>query len=144
MLPYSASQKYPGRKLTFQAPSQEEVQSRIALAWWKFFLLKRELTTKSHSLKRELRLFHGTVTPTILYGCTSWTLTQELENRLRWTQRQMMRMILGSTRRRATQQNETPSNNSTTPAPTNNTPAPTNEYNHNSDTDTHADNVDSK
>ena len=45
-------------------------------------------------------MFHGTVTPTVLYACTSWTLTEELENRLRRTQRQMLRMILGAPRRR--------------------------------------------
>lgn len=90
------------------------------------------------------------VTPTILYGCVSWTLTQELENRLRRTQRQMMRMILGSTRRRTTQQDETPPNTNTTPPNTNttpahknDTPAPTNEHNSNSDTDSDADDVES-
>ena len=54
----------------------------------KVFSTKRELTTKSYSLKGRLRLFNGTVSPT------------ELENRLRRTQRQMLRMIVGSTRRR--------------------------------------------
>ena len=100
VLPYHSAQKYLGRQFSFQDPSKKEVESRIAAGWRKFFLLKRELTTKTYSLKGRLRLFHGTVTPTVLYACNSWTLTVELENRLRRTQRQMLRMILGTPRRR--------------------------------------------
>ena len=123
VLPCSAAQKYLGRKLSFTTPHQIEVENRIAAAWRKFCLLKRELTTNTYPLRDRLRLFHGTVTPTALYACTSWTLTQELENRLRRTQRQMLRMILGSPRRR----NNTYQNGTTTPATTNahTTPPPT-------------------
>jgi len=102
VLPFSASQKYLGRKLTFHQPTDTEVESRIAIAWKKFYMLKQELTTKSYSLKGRLRLFHGTITPTVLYGSASWTLTTELSNRLRRTQRQMLRMIVSTPRRRTT------------------------------------------
>lgn len=68
-------------------------------------MLKQELTGHRYSLRDRLRLFHGTVTPTILYGCEAWTLTSELENRLRRTQRQMLRMILHAPRRRHDTQN---------------------------------------
>ena len=100
ILPYSSSQKYLGRRFTFQDPMRNEIESRIAAGWRKFCLLKHELTTKTYSIKDRLRLFHGTITPTILYGCSSWTLTGELENRLRRTQRQMLRMIINPPRRR--------------------------------------------
>ena len=62
--------------------------------------MKSELTSKRYSLNDRLRLFHGTVTPTILYAAETWTLTVELENRLRRTQRQMLRMILHAPRRK--------------------------------------------
>ena len=70
-------------------------------------LLKQELTTKSYSLKGRLRLFHGTVTPTMLYASSAWTITAELQNKIRRTQRQMLRMILNSPRRRTTTPQET-------------------------------------
>ena len=35
----------------------------------------------------------------MLYGCAAWTLTKDLENKVRRTQRRMLRMILGSGRR---------------------------------------------
>ena len=60
---------------------------------------KQELTGKHYSINDRLRLFHGTVTPTVLYGCEAWALSTELENRLQKTQRQMLRMILGVPRR---------------------------------------------
>ena len=93
--------KYLGRKLSFSDPHRTEIENRIANAWRKFFLLKQELTGSRYCLTDRLRLFHGTVTPTILYGCEAWTLTGELENRLRRTQRQMLRMILHAPRRMA-------------------------------------------
>ena len=104
------STKYLGRKLSFSTPHKTEVESRISFAWRKWFLLKQELTGHRYSLTDRLRLFHGTVTPTILYGCEAWTLTAELENRLQRTQRQMLRMILHAPRRK-TRNNEHVHNN---------------------------------
>ena len=43
----------------------------------KFHMLKQELTTRAYSLLGRLRLFHGTITPTVLYGCSSWTMTTD-------------------------------------------------------------------
>jgi len=97
-----STQKYLGRKITFTAPHQTEVENRIAGAWRKFHLLKQELTTNKYNLNDRLRLFQGTITPTLLYGCSCWTMTLELENRLRRTQRQMIRMIIATPRRRLT------------------------------------------
>ena len=94
------STKYLGRALSFTDPHRTELENRIASAWRKFYKLKKELTGSRYSLTDRLRLFHGTVTPTVLYASESWTLTTELENRLRRTQRQMLRMIVHAPRRR--------------------------------------------
>ena len=107
------STKYLGRKLNFSDPHRTEVESRIASAWKKFFVQKQELTSKTYSLNDRLRLFHGTVTPTVLYGCEAWTMTVELENRLQRTQRQMLRMIIQSPRRRIIAQSDTDSSDTT-------------------------------
>ena len=50
-------------------------------------------------LHTRLRLFDGTITPTVLYACTSWTLTNDLLTILQRTQRRMLRLILGAPRR---------------------------------------------
>ena len=99
ILPTHASTKYLGRKLSFGDPHRTEIESRISQAWRKFYTLKQELTGPRYNLTDRLRLFHGTVTPTVLYGCEAWTTTTELENRLKRVQRQMLRMILHTPRR---------------------------------------------
>jgi hypothetical protein len=50
-------------------------------------------------LKQRLKLFEATVTPTVLYGSASWTLTRDLENKVKKSQRRMLRIILGAGRR---------------------------------------------
>ena len=67
--------------------------------WRKFYALKQELTSRRYSLSDRLRLCEGVVTPTLLYGCEAWTMTTEIENRLRRTQRHMLRMIFQTPRR---------------------------------------------
>ena len=91
--------KYLGRKLCFSDPHRVELENRITNAWKKFHAQKEELTGKHYSINDRLRLFHGTVTPTVLYGCETWALSTELEHRLQKTQRQMLRMILRVPRR---------------------------------------------
>ena len=61
---------------------------------------KAELTNKKYSLKCRLRLFDSVVTPTVLYGCSSWTFSVAMNQKLQTTQRRMLRMILGVGRRR--------------------------------------------
>eukprot|EP00959_Pyramimonas_sp_CCMP1952_P374625 7846034-Pyramimonas_sp.AAC.1 len=77
-----------------------EVENQIASAWKTLYSLKQELTGTHYSLNNRIRLFHGTIAPTVLYGCEAWTMTQELENRIRRAQRQMLRMIAKTPRRR--------------------------------------------
>ena len=91
--------KYLGRKLTFHDWNRVEIENRIASAWKKFHVQKQELTGKTYSLNDRLRLFNGTVTPTVLYGSEAWTMTREIEQRIRTTQRQMLRMIVRVPRR---------------------------------------------
>eukprot|EP00959_Pyramimonas_sp_CCMP1952_P379040 7939770-Pyramimonas_sp.AAC.1 len=73
------------------------------MAWRRFFSLKHELVGRRHSLRDRMRLFNGVIAPTVLYGCESWTLAVELENKIRRTQRHMLRMIIRTPRRRGEQ-----------------------------------------
>ena len=77
-----------------------ELEHRLGAAWRRFWTLKQELTCKSYSLNIRLKLFNAVVSSTLLYGCEAWTLTQKMELQLRRGQRRMLRIILGSGRRR--------------------------------------------
>ena len=76
----AASEKYLGRKLSFEDCQHTELRNRIAAAWAAFHRHKGELCNKSYRLSDRARLFEATVTPTILYGCTTWALTNSMEN----------------------------------------------------------------
>ena len=99
ILPREGSLKYFGRQISFDKPQEKEIDNRIKAAWRKFHSFKGELLDKNYSLKNRLKLFNGTVTPTMLYGCSTWIMTKNLESKVRSCQRKMLRSILGAKRR---------------------------------------------
>ena len=84
---------YLGRSLRLKAGTDEEIGSRISKAWAKFGTLRAELTNKNISIKKRLKLFDATISPTILYACSSWAMTLERQRKLRTTQRKMVRTM---------------------------------------------------
>eukprot|EP00959_Pyramimonas_sp_CCMP1952_P299230 6258800-Pyramimonas_sp.AAC.1 len=67
--------KYLGRKL-FPNFHEHELSNGSSAGWAKFNQLRNELTNKRFPLRSRLRLFNGTITPCVMYGCCSWTLHQ--------------------------------------------------------------------
>ena len=67
--------------------------------WIKTFaVFRNELTNKKYPLYQRMRLFNAVITPTVLYGSGSWVMTKTREQKLRSTQRKMLRSILGKGR----------------------------------------------
>ena len=95
----AGSTMYLGRLLSLTNPHETELQHRIKKAWAKFGTYREELTNKSVPLKLRCKLFHTVVSPTMLYGCSSWVLTTSRKQQLNATQMKMMRCILGRGRR---------------------------------------------
>ena len=54
----------------------------------------------NYSLASRFKLFHGCITPAVLYGCESWVPTAEAMRQIQSTQRQMLRMIVQVQKRR--------------------------------------------
>eukprot|EP00973_Karenia_brevis_P003939 543634-Karenia_brevis.AAC.1 len=101
--------KYLGRLLCFNDFQNAELQNRIRVGWAKFSQFRQELTSKYYTLNSRLRLFANVVTPSVMYGAGTWTLTREQETLLMRTERRMLRMILTAPRKRQPHHN-TPAN----------------------------------
>ena len=100
VLAVDGSIAYLGRCLCFQNFMDVELDHRIGRGWAKFGVYKGELCDRRYSLVHRIRLFNAVVTPTILYGCGSWTLSVGARRRLRAAQRRMIRKMLGVRRGR--------------------------------------------
>ena len=95
----NGSLTYLGRRLHPDRLHDSEIEARLERGWAKFFSQKKELCCKHAALRSRLKLFHATVSPTVLYGSGSWTMSADRERLLRTTQRRMLRILLGSFRR---------------------------------------------
>ena len=107
VLPLDGSVRYLGRKLTFGPFHDVEVENRIAAGWKRFFSHKKTLCNRSIPVRTRMKLFDGTVSPTVLFGSSCWTMTAEREHKLRKAQRQMLRTMLQVGRRRQANQGGT-------------------------------------
>ena len=97
----SESTVYLGKALSFTNIHEVELRHRMKRAWAKYGTLKKELLDHNVPLRLRLRLFQSVVTPSALYGCSSWVLTEARANMLQSTQLRMIRNMLGKKRRPA-------------------------------------------
>ena len=88
-----------GVQFCFEDSQATELQNRVAKAWAKFGIYRSELTDKYYDLPKRLLLFATVIQPTFLYGCVNWTLTRDMECKIRTTQRKMVRAIIGVRRK---------------------------------------------
>ena len=92
---------YLGMKMNIESVdslNDTELGNRLSSGWRKFWSLRRELTLKSCSLQRCLKLFDSCVSPCVLCGAGTWTLTEGRRRRLQTTQRKMLRIIVDTKR----------------------------------------------
>ena len=94
MLSKEETAAYLGRVVNLRNLHDTELHNRIAKAWAKFGIFKKELTDQAIPIHLRLKLFDAVVTPTILYGSEVWTMTLQRLKKLRTTQRKMLRLII--------------------------------------------------
>ena len=89
--------KYLGRHLDGKLFQRHitELNHRIHVAWYKFQLHRKVLTNRHVSIKLRLKLFDAIVTPTVLYGLHTLSLTQQQLQKLDIVLRRMLRSIVG-------------------------------------------------
>ena len=98
MLDTSKAEKYLGRKVCLSTYHETELANRTPSAWAAFGKYKAIFSSQSYSFRLKAKLFKSVVTPALLYGAASWTLTQSLEKELTSTWRKMLRTMLPARR----------------------------------------------
>ena len=88
-----------GRKLTLDHYHATELANRISAGWASFTKHKVALCDQKCHLRLRMKLFESTVTPSVLYGSSCWTMWTDTEGLLRTNRRRMLRLIVGVRRR---------------------------------------------
>ena len=100
VLDESQSERYLGRKLSCDSYHDTELSNRIASGWSCFFKLKDALCDRRLLVRDRIKLFEASVTPCVLYACSTWTMTAHREQRLITTRRRMLRWMINTPRAR--------------------------------------------
>ena len=86
-------QLYLGQTISADAKTEKEIKIRICIAKSRFQELKIVLTNKRISQELRLRLVKCFVLSTFTYGCETWTLNKDMENKINafemWTLRKI-------------------------------------------------------
>lgn len=94
-----ACEMYLGLHVGFTNHHSNDLAHRLSYGWGAFFQFRQVLFNKRCTLRARLKPFNAIVKPCVLYGCSSGTPFSEDERRLRRTQRQMLRKIIGISRK---------------------------------------------
>jgi Reverse transcriptase (RNA-dependent DNA polymerase) len=86
--------KYLGQTININRDPRIEINCRIKAAWGSF--IKHNLILTSNlPLCLKKKIMDTCILPALTYGSETWTLTKDLENKLKITERNMERRILG-------------------------------------------------
>ncbi|KAJ4431273.1 hypothetical protein ANN_19870 [Periplaneta americana] len=81
-LQYVSEYVYLGQLVSFHQKTEKEIKRRISLAWKAFWSLKFIVPERTLSKKLRIEILETCVTPVLLYGCQTWSLTAKLRNSL--------------------------------------------------------------
>ena len=87
--------KYLGATITKDGRSTTEVKTRLAMATSSMARLFRIWKSKEISFSSKFKLYKSLVLSIALYGCESWTLSAELEQRIQTFEMKCLRRLLG-------------------------------------------------
>ena len=92
--------KYLGTKLTNQNSIQEEIKSRLKLGNTCYYSVQNILSSSLlfKDLKIKIYTSRTIISPVVLYGCETWSLTLMEERRLRVFENRMLRRVFGPKR----------------------------------------------
>ena len=76
--------------------SNEDVKSRIAKTWGVFSQLKKVCKNRKIGVQTKIRILEATVMTVVKYGSESWVLQKEDKDLLDVSQRNCLRIVLGT------------------------------------------------
>ena len=79
--------------------SSKDVQERVKVGWRKWGEVSAVMKDKRMGMRLKAKVFHTVVWPVLTYGAQCWALNKGYERRLEVTEMNMLRRILGVTRR---------------------------------------------
>ena len=84
--------KYLG---SYVGSTEKDIDARIGLAWSAFDKLREILTAPKLPIRLRTQVFNASCVSVLLYGCESWTMTEELSTKLDIFTRTIYRIMLG-------------------------------------------------
>jgi hypothetical protein len=90
--------KYLGTSLTDQNRVHEEIKSRLNSGNVCYSSVQSFLSSRLLSRNVKVKIYKTKITPVVLYGCETWSVTLREEHRLRVFENRVLRRIFGPKR----------------------------------------------
>ena len=90
--------KYLGVTVTNTNDIREEIKHRINMGNVCYYSLEKILSSHLLSKKLKVNTYKTLISPVVLYGCETWSLTLRQEHRLRVFESKVLRKIFGAKR----------------------------------------------
>jgi hypothetical protein len=91
---------YLGSTVNGNNALEEEIRERIAKGNKAFYAYKAFFKSKLISRKSKLKLYWTVIRPTVVYGCETWVLKENITQKLSVFERKILRKIFGPTKRK--------------------------------------------
>lgn len=91
---YTDEYIYLGQLITHDNPMRKEVERRITNGWRRYWGLKEIMKDKKLNMNIKRKIFNTCILPVLMYGSQTWTLTQNMTNKLATCQYAMERSMM--------------------------------------------------
>lgn len=98
-LEYVSEYIYLGQLVSTTECMQKELERRIANTWKRFWSLSEVMKNKEMPMTEKRKVFNACILPCLTYGCQTWALTEQQQNKLNICQNGIERSVLGVRRR---------------------------------------------
>lgn len=87
--------KYLGSVVTWDNDCSKDIKARISAGNRCYYALGKVMRTRYISKQTKLLIYKTIIKPIVVYGCESWTMTEQQQQQLRRWERKILRKIYG-------------------------------------------------